>query len=416
MPSWRVRLSRITRRIWFRAAVISVLSVMLALASAVLAPLISYEFSLKVGSDSVDSILTILASSMLAVTTFSLAAMVAAFSRAAQQVTPRATQLLIEDKGAQNALSTFLGAFLFAIVGIIALSTGIYGPQGRVILYAGTIVLIIWIAVILLRWIHTLTQFGRVEDAIRRIERATGEAINHFPGPILVGGETGPAAPDDAVEATSSATGYITVIDREALASCAKGASARVWILASAGELVARGQALAAVDRPIDDERLAAIAAAFQIEPQRSFDHDPRFGMVVLAEIGSRALSPAVNDPGTAIAALTAGQRLLEGAADKRADPTTGDPSVIEAGVPFDTMVAELVRPIARDGARIAEVGVRIQTLLGAVAQSVTEAAPAIHRLATEAYRRMDSAEADPVDKEMVRRAHREAFPHLIPE
>src|SRR5690606_10071689 len=97
MPQWRRWLGRIVRRIWFRAALISILSVMLALASAGLAPFIPYEFSLKIGSDSVDNILTILASSMLAVTTFSLTAMVAAFSRAAQQVTPRATQLLIED-------------------------------------------------------------------------------------------------------------------------------------------------------------------------------------------------------------------------------------------------------------------------------------------------------------------------------
>ncbi len=43
----------------------------------------------------------------------------------------------------------------------------------------------------------------------------------------------------------------------------------------------------------------------------RSFDQDPRFGAAVLAEIASRALSPAVNDPGTAIDVISRALRVL---------------------------------------------------------------------------------------------------------
>lgn len=46
---------------------------------------------------------------------------------------------------------------------------------------------------------------------------------------------------------------------------------------------------------------MSQIARAFLIGDERTFDDDPRFGLVVLSEIASRALSPAVNDPGTAI-------------------------------------------------------------------------------------------------------------------
>lgn len=51
----------------------------------------------------------------------------------------------------------------------------------------------------------------------------------------------------------------------------------------------------------MSDEDAEAIAATFVIGDSRAFDQDPRFGLVALSEIASRALSPAVNDPGTAI-------------------------------------------------------------------------------------------------------------------
>ena len=44
-----------------------------------------------------------------------------------------------------------------------------------------------------------------------------------------------------------------------------------------------------------------SIAKAFLIGDARVFDDAPRLGLIVLSEIASRALSPAVNDPGTAI-------------------------------------------------------------------------------------------------------------------
>lgn len=173
---WQWIVHLLLRKIWFRAAMFSIGSVALALLAAFVAPFVPSDISTKIGSNAVDNILGILASSMLAVTTFSLTAMVAAFAGASSNITPRATQLLARDATAQNALSTFLGAFLYSIVGIAALSTDIYGPSGRVILFLGTIVVIVIIVVTLLGWIEHLASFGRVGSTIEQIERATRAA------------------------------------------------------------------------------------------------------------------------------------------------------------------------------------------------------------------------------------------------
>lgn len=84
-------------------------------------------------AEAVDSILQIIANSMLAITVFSLSTMVAAYAKASAGATPRATELLLQDNTAQNALSTFIGAFLYSLVGIIALYMGVYGESGCLI-------------------------------------------------------------------------------------------------------------------------------------------------------------------------------------------------------------------------------------------------------------------------------------------
>jgi uncharacterized membrane protein len=75
-------------------------------------------------------------------------------------------------------------------------------------------------------------------------------------------------------------------------------------VAALPGTFVAPGRALAYVTADsgvLSDIDTSQIAQTFLIRDDRIFDEDPRFGLIVLSEIASRALSPAVNDPGTAI-------------------------------------------------------------------------------------------------------------------
>jgi uncharacterized membrane protein len=107
-------LVRFLRRLWVRATLYCVVAIIIALAAIWADPYMPSELPRQVGAKAVDSILTIIASSMLAVTTFSLTTLVSATTAAASNATPRATSLLLEDTTSQRALSTFLGSFLAA--------------------------------------------------------------------------------------------------------------------------------------------------------------------------------------------------------------------------------------------------------------------------------------------------------------
>jgi uncharacterized membrane protein len=51
--------------------------------------------------------------------------------------------------------------------------------------------------------------------------------------------------------------------------------------------------------------------SAFQIGPDRTFDQDPKYALRLLVDIAIKALSPAINDPTTAVQVLDQIQDLL---------------------------------------------------------------------------------------------------------
>ena len=82
MARWRWIAVRVTKRLWFRATLFSLLGVATALIAVVLKDFIPASLPARIGADAVDKILGIIASSMLAVTIFSLSTMVAAYGAA----------------------------------------------------------------------------------------------------------------------------------------------------------------------------------------------------------------------------------------------------------------------------------------------------------------------------------------------
>lgn len=379
-PRWRLLVGRITRRLWFRSALYGAFGVASALLGAVAKPLIPAEIAARIGASSVGNILGILASSMLAVTTFSLSIMVAAYAAAGSNATPRASTLLIEDSGSQRALASFIGAFLFSIVGLIALSTGIYGDSGRLILFVTTIMMIVVIVVTLLRWIDQISRLGRVSETIDRVERATREAMKSLAAAPCLNASPYRTPPPGAIPVFSRKIGYVTYIDTDKLQAMAAEADIEVWVEAATGHFVTPNQMVACLSGTVDDELAERLAKALVVEDLRDFEQDPRFGLVVLTEIAQRALSPAVNDPGTAIDIIGTVTRLLcewaEARQVEQSDHSTEvkNPRVHVRAIDERDFFADIYAPLARDGAGMLEVQVRLHRSLETLGQLGPEA------------------------------------------
>jgi uncharacterized membrane protein len=400
---------RLGRQVWVRAAVFTVVAIVVALAANYLGPLLPFEFGIDLAQNSVGSLLQIIATAMLTVSTFSVTAMVTAFSSATTTATPRSTPLLIADPTSQNAVSTFIGAFTFSLVGIVALSTGYYEPRGRTILFVATLVVIAMVVFTLLRWISHLSTFGRMADVIDRVEKAATTSLElHAESPTL-GARPAVALPAEASPVHADDVGYVTHIDVAGLDRLARRNEIDVHVRATPGRITDARVPLAVVTGTVDDDVRAGIRRAFRIEHHRTYEQDPRFGVIALTEIGSRALSAATNDPGTAIEVLAALQRVF---ARGLATPAATEVDYERVFVPaplLDDLVDDAFRPLARDGAADVEVQVRLQKCLASLAASAPAHAGVFRDAARAAYER-SRRELDRSDGRTLRAAVREAW------
>lgn len=150
-----------------------------------------------------------------------------------------------------------------------------------------------------------------------------------------------------------------------------------------------------------DAETEAAIRETFVTSFGRSFDQDPRFGLIVMAEVGSRAMSGATNDAGTATEIIT---RLLSIWSKGREDEPVCYPRLHQRPLSDADMFDDAFLIMGRDGAHIIEIQLRLQKSLRALARmgSASIRAAALENL-TLMQTRADSANMRPAGSDYLR-------------
>lgn len=370
-------ISRLRKTLWIRVSLFALFGVVVAALASLSSELFPGTMPIEISTRAIESLLTIIASSMLAVTTFSVGALTAAYSSATAHGTARATQLLTEDRVVQNSLATFVGSFLFSIVSLIALTLSAYGAEGRAVLFVVTVGVIVMIVLALLRWINQLTRLGRVSDTATRIEDETKDAMKaRLALPFLGGAPLPPSALEmgSGTEIVATEVGYISFIDTGKLCDLAEAAKCHIDLLVLPGGFAHAGTVLARVRNAanLSEDLSNAIRQAFHIGATRNFDQDPRFGLVVLTEVALRALSPAVNDPGTAIDVIGRHARLLTLWAQGWEEACKQEPKYPRLRLPaleYHELFEDAFNLIGRDAAGQVDVLLRLAKTLIALSQ-----------------------------------------------
>jgi uncharacterized membrane protein len=391
MPSILFRFRRFLRQMWFLPALFSAMAVVTVVAARAASFLLPDEMPLKISQEGIQNILEIIAASMLTVAIFALATMVNAFAAASQNSTPRAVRLIIEDRTAQTSISAFLGAFLFSIVGIIALSSVHYSESGRLILFSATLLVVVAVVAALIQWIDQSSSIGRVGNTVDRVEAAATAAFKGLGRQPLFGCAEQTVLPEAGSPVHASRIGHVQQFYPARLQEIAEKHALRIHVNVRPGAYATPLRPLAIVEGIVDDERASAIRDAFVVGDERTFDDDPRFGLIVLSEIASRALSPSVNDPGTAIEVIETTVRILAQWVGHVRDGkgSVDHPDVTVAPISADDIIGDAFRPIARDGAGTLEVCLKlIVGLRTLTAISPDFLGPAAARMATDVSER----------------------------
>ncbi|OCW58792.1 DUF2254 domain-containing protein [Hoeflea olei] len=367
----------LAERLWLRPAGFGLIAVCVVAVATGIDQVIGQPFSFDIKRETIDGLLTIMATAMLTVSTFAVSVMLSAYVAAISASTPRAFSILVADSFSKQAISTFIGAFTFSVVGLIGLNVGFIQASGRILLFAATISVFILVVGTLIYWIDHVARISTVSSTIDKVaSRATDMLTRHLTHPGHGGTPVYASAmpPDGALAVLSSFTGTVQFIDVAALSGVAEEHGLTVHVAVRLGDVIGQGRPIVWLyDGPleaVDDDAKRAVSAAIRIGQSRHRSEDAVLALKTLSEIGDRALSPGINDPGTANDILDALLQVFSDAtrASEQAGTAHQHPRVLVPIMDPEQVLTAAFEQIARDGASFVEVAVHLQHTLSAVA------------------------------------------------
>ncbi|MDR3721118.1 MAG: DUF2254 domain-containing protein [Candidatus Acidoferrales bacterium] len=257
-----------------------------------------------------------IASSIMTVVSIVFAILLMTLTLASMQFSPRIIVSFARDRVTQWTLGIFLGTFLYCMASLPA-AHSLPHPFAPVATVAGSILLAIVCVGLLLFFIHHISQAISVNHIVDRIasdtERVVDEVMPAARREKHV--ETGDGIEASAWEAPilNLDSGYIRFVDLKRLLLLATYHRVKLRVIRRVGQFVPAGVPLAIGDKRerLTEEVSAAVRAAFDVGPTRTLQQDVEFGVLQIVDIALKAISPAMNDPTTAITCVDQLSRIL---------------------------------------------------------------------------------------------------------
>jgi len=287
-------------------------------------------------------ILSSIATSIMTVVSIVFAILLMTLTLASTQFSPRILVSFVRDRTTQWTLGVFLGTFSYCMAALPAARSLPY-PFVPVVTTCGAMLLALVCVGWLIFFINHISQAISVNHIVDRIARETELVIDAFmpnprsPFPPPQASANNNAA--DEIALPNQRSGYIRYVDVGRLLHLARTYRIRVRVERRVGHFVPAGVPLLRVSRVerVTAERSARLLATLDIGPTRTMQQDVEFGVIQIVDIALRAISPAVNDPSTAISCIDQLSRILIRWVSRAPPPSHffGPPHVLRVVIPW---------------------------------------------------------------------------------
>jgi uncharacterized membrane protein len=266
------------------------------------------------GADGARSLLSTIAGSMVTVAGVGFSITIVALVLASTQFGPRLLGLFMRDLTSQGTLGIFVATFTYCV---LVLRT-IRGPDEVGGAFVPQVAMTIAIAItlvsvaVLVYFFHHVAVTIQAPSLVATVAHDLDAAIDHL---VTTGiGRAGPAPPAETIpdagrdgRIAAGMNGYVQVIDDASLYQLAVRRDLRIRILTRPGLFVVAANPILAVapESALADAHVRqALRDTVIIGDIRTPEDDIEFSVRQLVEVALRALSPAINDPFTAMSAV----------------------------------------------------------------------------------------------------------------
>ncbi|MCI3924575.1 DUF2254 domain-containing protein [Paenibacillus sp. TRM 82003] len=280
------------------------------------------------GTDGASTMLQAIAGASISVISMTFSLTVVALQLASQQFSPRLLRDFMRDPWTKAVLAVLVATFVFSLTVLRGMRSD--QPPPAAALFIAFALGIASMASVL-GFIHHLTRLLRVDTMMLTVHDEALKAIDAF-YPSL---DDPPRRTPDDLDADWAAgtgiaavrSGFVRLVDVEALVAAAREHDALVWIDVRPGDHVVTGSPLASAWAPgLDEQGRAELAErvheAVALGYERTVEQDSAFGFRQLTDIAVKALSPGINDPVTAAHCVGHTADLLVRLTGKQLGPT----------------------------------------------------------------------------------------------
>jgi uncharacterized membrane protein len=257
-------------------------------------------------------VLATLASSMFTFIVFVSSALLVAVQLASSQLTPRIIGLVFRNPVTKASLVVFVFTLTFSLVALVRVGTSV--PQLTAHLAAYGCLASIGIFLYLIDHVGRALRPSGALWAVASLGRDVIASV--YPKRLAESGHAA-VAPPDVLRETPTCTiantrdGVVLAFDLRGLALLAERADCVLELVPQVGDFIAAGDPLFRVYRGGTGLPVERVRQSVAVGQERTLEQDPAFAFRILVDIASKGLSPAINDPTTAVLAVDQIHHLL---------------------------------------------------------------------------------------------------------
>jgi uncharacterized membrane protein len=245
-----------------------------------------------------------LTAAMLAFVAVVFSTTLVAVQLASSQYSPRIVRVFVRSRVTQLTLGTFLAAFVFSLNAMAATRAG-SGDELPLITLSFVYLLVMATVGMFVVFFHRIVRLLRVQYLFLSISHESQRVIRQdFPDEAAYTAVSAPEpGPDPKLVRHSGHPGVLQAVDIGGLAEAARRADVWVEMRVAVGDHLGHRTPLARVHHRSGASAPCDVRQFLLVGGERTQVQDAAFGIRQLVDAACRALSPAVNDPTTAVQA-----------------------------------------------------------------------------------------------------------------
>ena len=272
----------------------------------------SHNWHMTVDTDSARTVMSTLASAMFTCIALVSSALLVIVQLASAQLTPRIIPSIFRDGLTKFALTLFVFTFTLSMGGVVRIHDGVPALTATVVIYANVASL----AMLMYLTDHVGRKL-RPGGALRGVVKSGRDVIlSVYKHALEKGGESS-VDPDELPSGDPSTTfycprdGVVLAFDMDGLVELATQFDCVIRMVPQVGDFVATGEPVFRVYGGRSRIPTHLLRTSIALGQERTLEQDPMLAFRILVDIAAKALSPAINDPTTAVIAIDQVHHLL---------------------------------------------------------------------------------------------------------